>query len=74
MEAKIAIPEGTDLMTYSEFAKAFGYSLRTVKQMVEDGDLLVMPRKKAGGAARINMVALRARLLLQGINCRYVAI
>jgi len=44
-----------------------------VKQMVEDGDLLVMPRKKVGGAARINMVAFRARLLAQGVNCRYVA-
>jgi hypothetical protein len=60
-------------MTYEQFAQAYGYSLRTVKQMVEDGDLLVMPRKKIGGAARINMVAFRARLLAQGVNCRYVA-
>ena len=40
--------------------------------MVADGDLLIMPRKKDGGAARINMVAFRARLLAQGLNCRYV--
>ena len=44
-----------------------------LKQMVADGDLLLMPRKKDGGAARINMVAFRARLLAQGLNCRYVA-
>ncbi|MFJ5493746.1 hypothetical protein ACIPT9_21015 [Pectobacterium carotovorum] len=73
MTSQIAIPSGKDVMTYDEFADAYGYSLRTVKQMVADGDLLVMPRKKEGSAARINMVAFRARLLQQGINCRYVA-
>lgn len=73
MTNQITIPSGPDLMTYEQFAQAYGFSLRTVKQMVEDGDLLVMPRKKIGGAARINMVAFRARLLAQGVNCRYVA-
>jgi len=73
MTPQIAIPSGPDLMTYEEFAVQYGYSIRTVKQMVEDGDLILMPRKKSGGAARINMVAFRARLLAQGLNCRYVA-
>ncbi|MCU5773099.1 hypothetical protein N5923_09905 [Erwiniaceae bacterium BAC15a-03b] len=73
MTPQIAIPSGRDLMTYEEFADSYGYSIRTVKQMVTDGDLLLMPRKKDGGAARINMIAFRARLLAQGINCRYVA-
>ncbi|WP_437887721.1 hypothetical protein [Phytobacter sp. V91] len=73
MTPQIAIPSGPDLMTYEEFAVAYGYSIRTVKQMVADGDLLLMPRRKDGGAARINMVAFRGRLLQQGINCRYVA-
>ncbi|WP_312140484.1 hypothetical protein [Pantoea septica] len=73
MTPQITISSGPDLMTYEQFAQAYGYSLRTVKQMVADGDLLVMPRKKDGGAARINMVAFRARLLAQGVNCRYVA-
>ncbi|TDN51011.1 hypothetical protein EC843_10420 [Buttiauxella sp. JUb87] len=73
MTPQIAIPSGADLMTYEEFASLYGYGLRTVKQMVADGDLLLMPRKKDGGAARINMVAFRARLLAQGINCKYVA-
>ncbi|NEH19266.1 hypothetical protein GQQ13_12370 [Pantoea agglomerans] len=73
MATQIAIPSGPDLMTYDEFAESYGYSIRTVKQMVTDGDLLLMPRKKDGGAARINMVAFRARLLAQGLNCRYVA-
>ncbi|MEE9648670.1 hypothetical protein [Enterobacter soli] len=72
MTPQIAIPSGADLMTYDEFAERYGYSIRTVKQMVIDGDLLLMPRKKDGGAARINMVAFRARLLAQGLNCRYV--
>ncbi|WJV52917.1 hypothetical protein PCO82_05035 [Pectobacteriaceae bacterium CE90] len=72
MAPQIAIPSGPDLMTYEEFAVNYGYSLRTVKQMVEDGDLLLMPRKKDGAAARINMVAFRGRLLAQGINCRYI--
>lgn len=72
MTSQIAIPSGPDLMTYEDFAIQYGYSIRTVKQMVEDGDLLLMPRRKAGGAARINMVAFRARLLAQGLNCRYV--
>ncbi|WP_084228004.1 helix-turn-helix domain-containing protein, partial [Pantoea brenneri] len=69
MTPQIPIPSGPDLMTYEQFAQAYGYSLRTVKQMVADGDLLVMPRKKDGGAVRINMVAFRARLLAQGVNC-----
>lgn len=73
MTPQIAIPSGPDLMTYEEFAVQYGYCVRTVKQMVEDGDLILMPRKKQGGAARINMVAFRARLLAQGLNCRYVA-
>lgn len=73
MTPQIAIPSGPELMTYAEFASKYGYSTRTVKQMVKDGDLLLMPRRAEGGAARINMVAFRARLLAQGINCRYVA-
>ncbi|PNL52037.1 hypothetical protein CEP65_003860 [Enterobacter hormaechei] len=73
MTPQIAIPSGPDLMTYEEFAVQYGFAIRTVKQMVEDGDLILMPRKKQGGAARINMVAFRARLLAQGLNCRYVA-
>lgn len=73
MTPQIAIPSGPDLMTYEQFAVAYGYSIRTVKQMVADGDLLLMPRRKDGGAARINMVAFRGRLLQQAINCRYVA-
>lgn len=73
MTPQIAIPSGPDLMTYEEFAVQYGFAIRTVKQMVEDGDLILMPRKKPGGAARINMVAFRARLLAQGLNCRYVA-
>ncbi|QCR37027.1 hypothetical protein [Nissabacter sp. SGAir0207] len=73
MNSQITIPNGPDLMTYEQFAQAYGYSLRTVKQMVGDGDLLIMPRKKPGGAARINMVAFRARLLAQGLSCHYVA-
>ncbi|GAA3589047.1 hypothetical protein GCM10023078_15930 [Gibbsiella greigii] len=73
MNLQIAIPSGRDLMTYEEFGEQYGYCLRTVKQMVADGDLLILPRKKGGGAARINMIAFRARLLQQGINCRYVA-
>lgn len=73
MTSQIAIPSGADLMTYDEFAECYGYSIRTVKQMVADGDLLLMPRKKDGGAARINMIAFRARLLAQGLNCRYIA-
>ncbi|MCE9980067.1 hypothetical protein EXN74_09035 [Leclercia adecarboxylata] len=73
MTTQIAIPSGPDVMSYEEFAVQYGYSLRTVKAMVSDGDLLLVPRKKQGGAARINMVAFRARLLQQGINCKYVA-
>ncbi|YCI30140.1 hypothetical protein M1E08_04495 [Erwinia sp. PK3-005] len=73
MTPQIAIPSGPDLMTYDEFAESYGFCIRTVKQMVADGDLLLMPRKKDGGAARINMVAFRARLLAQGVACRYVA-
>jgi hypothetical protein len=73
MTPQIAIPSGPDVMSYEEFAVQYGYSLRTVKAMVSDGDLLLVPRKKQGGAARINMVAFRARLLQQGINCKYVA-
>jgi len=73
MTSQIAIPSGPDVMTYEEFAVQYGYSVRTVKAMVSDGDLLLVPRKKQGGAARINMVAFRARLLQQGINCKYVA-
>lgn len=46
MTPQIAIPSGADLMTYDEFAERYGYSIRTVKQMVTDGDLLLMPRKK----------------------------
>ena len=73
MTTQIAIPSGPDVMSYEEFAVQYGYILRTVKAMVSDGDLLLVPRKKQGGAARINMVAFRARLLQQGINCKYVA-
>ncbi|HCT3171566.1 TPA: hypothetical protein OTT09_002920 [Enterobacter asburiae] len=73
MTPQIAIPSGADLMTYDEFAERYGHSIRTVKQMVTDGDLLLMPRKKDGGAARINMVAFRTRLLAQGLNCIFVA-
>lgn len=46
MTPQIAIPPGADLMTYDEFAECYGYCIRTVKQMVADGDLLLMPRKK----------------------------
>ncbi|MGM8812880.1 hypothetical protein ACS6LB_23795 [Enterobacter cloacae] len=73
MTPQIAIPSGEDFMTYDEFAERYGYSIRTAKQMVADGDLHLMPRKKDCGAARINMIAFRARLLAQGLNCRYVA-
>lgn len=73
MTTQIAIPSGPDVMSYEEFAVQYGYSLRTVKAMVSDGDLLLVPRKKQGGAARINMVAFRARLLQQGLNCKYIA-
>ncbi|MBN3265394.1 hypothetical protein [Pectobacterium brasiliense] len=73
MTPQIAIPSGKDVMTYDEFAEAYGFSIRAVKQMVYDGELLIMPRKKEGSAVRINMVAFRARLLQQGINCRYIA-
>ncbi|AKH88179.1 DNA-binding protein [Edwardsiella tarda] len=73
MTPQLSIPAGKDVMTYDEFAEVYGYSVRTVKQMVSDGDLLLMPRKKEGAAARINMVAFRARLLQQGISCKYVA-
>ncbi|MBS0969019.1 hypothetical protein JK232_08930 [Nissabacter archeti] len=73
MNSQIAIPAGPELMTYSQFADAYGFSIPTVKRMVAAGDLLIMPRLKEGGAARINMVAFRARLLAQAINCRYIA-
>ncbi|WP_188249419.1 hypothetical protein [Citrobacter sp. C1] len=73
MTTQIAIPSGPDVMSYEEFAVQYGYSLRTVKAMVSDGDLLLVPRKKQGGAARINMVAFRGRLLQQGLNCKYIA-
>lgn len=73
MTLQIAIPDGREVMTYEEFASEFGYSVRTVKQMVAEGDLILMPRKRDGGAARINMIAFRARLLVQGLNCHYVA-
>lgn len=53
MTPQIAIPSGADLMTYDEFAERYGYSIRTVKQMVADGDLLLMPRKK-DGALRVS--------------------
>lgn len=73
MAPQIAIPPGPDVMSYEEFAAAYDLSVPCVKTMVKDGDLLLMPRKKQGGAARINMVAFRARLLQQGINCKYIA-
>ncbi|AXF58077.1 MULTISPECIES: hypothetical protein [Leclercia] len=73
MTSQIAIPSGPDVMSYEEFAAQYGYSVSCVKSMVKDGDLLLVPRRKQGGAARINMVAFRARLLQQGINCKYVA-
>lgn len=73
MAPQIAIPSGPDVMSYEEFAAHYGCSVICVKSMVKDGDLLLVPRKKQGGAARINMVAFRARLLQQGINCKYVA-
>ncbi|RFU89030.1 hypothetical protein [Citrobacter gillenii] len=73
MTTQIAIPSGVDVMSYEEFATMYGYSLRTVKAMVSDGDLLLVPRKKQGGAARINMVAFRGRLLQQALNCKYIA-
>ncbi|SPW32321.1 Uncharacterised protein [Edwardsiella tarda] len=46
MTPQLSIPAGKDVMTYDEFAEVYGYSVRTVKQMVSDGDLLLMPRKK----------------------------
>lgn len=73
MTLQIVIPSDADLMTYDEFAERYGYSIRTVKQVVTNGDFLLMPRKNDGGAARINMVAFRARFLAQGLNCRYEA-
>jgi len=72
MVSQIAIPSGKELMTYEEFATAYEYSISTVKRMVAAGELLLLPRKKEGAAARINMIAFRARLLQQGINCKYV--
>lgn len=45
MTPQISIPSGADLMTYDEFAGRYGYSIRNVKQIVTDGDLLLMPRK-----------------------------
>ncbi|MCI1680028.1 MAG: helix-turn-helix domain-containing protein [Ewingella americana] len=72
MISQIAIPPGKELMTYQEFAESYGLSDRTVKRMVAEGELLLMSRVKEGSAARINMVAFRARLLQQAINCKYV--
>ena len=74
MVSQIAIPSGKELMTYEEFAAAYEYSVSTVKRMVAVGELLLMPREKDGSAARINMIAFRARLLQQGINCKYVGV
>lgn len=74
MNSQIAIPSGKELMTYEEFAFQYGYSLSSVKRMAADGELLLAPRQKEGGSARINMVAFRARLLQQGINCKYVGV
>lgn len=71
MNLQIAIPSGPDLLSYNEFAKQYGCSLNTVKEMVKRGELLLVPRTREGGLGRINMIAFRARLLAQAINCRY---
>nr|DAG09919.1 MAG TPA: regulatory protein [Caudoviricetes sp.] len=71
MNPQIAIPPGPDFVSYEEFAEQFGCSMKTVKEMVKHGDLLLVPRTRDGGLGRINMIAFRARLLAQAINSRY---
>lgn len=71
MNLQIAIPNGPDFLSYDEFAEQYGCSLNTVKSMVKNGELLVVPRTREGGLGRINMIAFRARLLAQAMNSRY---
>jgi len=73
MNIQIAIPSGPDFLSYEEFAEQFGCGITTVKDMVKNGDLLAVPRQINGGSRRINMIAFRARLLAQALNCRYAS-
>mgnify|MGYP000861737249 FL=1 len=71
MNLQIAIPPGPDYLSYEDFAKEYGVSLNTVKDMTRRGELLTVPRTRSSCHGRINMIAFRARLLAQAINCRY---
>lgn len=71
MRIQIAIPSGPDFLSYEDFAEQYGCSLNLVKEMVKKGELLAVPRTREGGLGRINMIAFRARLLAQALNCNY---
>lgn len=71
MSIQIAIPSGPDFLSYEDFAKEYGCSVNTVKDMVKRGELLAVPRVREGSLGRINMIAFRTRLLAQALNSRY---
>ena len=57
MNLQIAIPPGPDYLSYEDFAKEYGVSLNTVKDMIRRGEILTVPRTSNTCPGRNNMIA-----------------